>query len=56
MSMKKIVGMCLFSLLVAACAGNPPAWWNPGNKYSPENKQGTPATTSTVVPAVTTRA
>ena len=36
--MKNILGICLFCLGLAACAGNPPAWWNPGNIYSPQNK------------------
>ncbi len=31
--MKQLLGMSLISLYIAACAGNPPAWWNPGNRY-----------------------
>ena len=31
---KTVFSLAVFSLLVAACAGNPPAWWNPGNAYS----------------------
>lgn len=44
--MKKALAICLLSLGLAACTGNPPAWWNPGNVYSPENKKDTPATTT----------
>ena len=25
--------MFLCSAVLAACAGNPPQWWNPGNRY-----------------------
>ena len=33
--MKKNLFLFLaLGLLSAACAGNPPAWWNPGNAYS----------------------
>ena len=31
--MKKILSFCLLALFMAACAGNPPAWWNPNNRY-----------------------
>ena len=31
---KTVFSLAVFSLLAAACAGNPPAWWNPGNAYS----------------------
>lgn len=54
--MKKVLTVCLFSFSLAACAGNPPAWWNPGNKYSPENNSGTAATASTTAPAPSTGA
>ncbi len=33
MSMKKILCVSMLAGLLAACAGNPPAWWNPGNRY-----------------------
>ena len=32
---------CSALLLLAACAGNPPAWWNPQNRYG--SVDGTPA-------------
>jgi len=31
--MKQIVCICLLALFVAACSGNPPAWWNPNERY-----------------------
>jgi hypothetical protein len=31
--MKHLLGIFLLSLYLVACAGNPPAWWNPGNRY-----------------------
>ena len=31
--MKKFFPFCLLALFAAACAGNPPAWWNPNNRY-----------------------
>ena len=31
--MKKSVGLFLIGLWMTACAGNPPAWWNPDNRY-----------------------
>lgn len=38
--MQKIVWMSLFSVLCAACAGEPPAWWNPRQAYSaPQTQQ-----------------
>lgn len=33
MSMKNILAVFLGSVLFVACAGNPPQWWNPGNRY-----------------------
>ena len=29
----KQISVCLLAFLLAACAGNPPAWWNPNNRY-----------------------
>ena len=43
MSMKHLVKIWLLAICLSACAGNPPAWWNPGNIYSPENRQHTVA-------------
>lgn len=31
--MKRIVCVFLLTVFLAACAGNPPAWWNPDNRY-----------------------
>ena len=31
---KNIFFLAAVAVLAAACAGNPPAWWNPGNAYS----------------------
>ena len=34
---------CMALLMLAACAGNPPAWWNPQNRYGTlENQPQTP--------------
>lgn len=52
--MKKIVGISLFCFGLAACAGNPPAWWNPGNIYSTANQQDTPVAPSATPVAQTT--
>jgi len=32
--MRKLLAMTLVCFLLAACAGAPPAWWNPGGVYS----------------------
>lgn len=31
--MKNILAVFLGSAMFVACAGNPPQWWNPGNRY-----------------------
>lgn len=33
---KNILFLAASCLFAGACAGNPPAWWNPGNAYSSE--------------------
>lgn len=33
---KNILFLAASCLFAGACAGNPPAWWNPGNTYSSE--------------------
>ena len=33
--MRKCILLIISVLFLGACAGNPPAWWNPGNIYSP---------------------
>ncbi len=40
---KNIVCLLLGCVLTAACAGNPPAWWNPGNVYSSGTASAQPA-------------
>lgn len=48
--MKKCFIILLGGLWLAACAGNPPAWWNPaGRSYEPK------AAPKTVRPVVQTR-
>ena len=37
--MKKIFPLFLLTLFAAACAGNPPAWWNPNNRYGSADGQ-----------------
>ena len=31
--MKRLTVLLFLSVFLAACAGNPPAWWNPANRY-----------------------
>ena len=31
--MKRTIFLGLFTCFLTACAGNPPAWWNPNNRY-----------------------
>ena len=37
--MRKILFLTPVALLLCACAGMPPAWWNPGNTYSSTSRQ-----------------
>lgn len=37
--MKKLLLLAPAAFLVCACAGMPPAWWNPGNTYSSTSRQ-----------------
>ncbi len=37
--MKNLFFLLIVTLLLSACAGNPPAWWNPGNTYSSTGRQ-----------------
>lgn len=45
--MKKIYSLLFVSVMLTACAGNPPAWWNPRNlqpgQQTATSQQGTPA-------------
>ena len=38
--MRRYILFVVGTIFLGACAGNPPAWWNPGNVYSTpkENK------------------
>lgn len=40
-------------MLLVACAGNPPEWWNPSGRYSQTASQQTAAATSAAKPAAT---
>ena len=42
--MKKYITCTLFLIILTACAGNPPAWWNPSGRYSnaPQSVPSTP--------------
>lgn len=31
---KNLFSILAFAIFLTACAGNPPAWWNPSNAYS----------------------
>ena len=37
--MKKLIFSLFILSFLTACAGNPPAWWNPGNVYSNMGRQ-----------------
>lgn len=37
--MRKILFLTPVAFLLCACAGMPPAWWNPGNTYSSTSRQ-----------------
>ena len=37
--MKKLIFSLFVLSFLTACAGNPPAWWNPGNVYSNTGRQ-----------------
>ena len=39
--MKKCFSFIFLSSFICACAGNPPAWWNPNNRYG--TADGSPA-------------
>lgn len=52
--MKKNLLFIFFSLLLVACAGEPPKWWNPSNAYVPTVKQETPAKSNTTTSRKTT--
>lgn len=43
-----IVALCA---CLAACAGNPPEWWNPGNRYGQTQQAGTVSQKTTPVVA-----
>ena len=49
--MKKTVLFILVSVFVTACAGNPPAWWNPRNMQPGQTTASPDRTTKTVRPA-----
>lgn len=40
--MRYVISLCLLSCLLSACAGNPPAWWNPNNRYGTAENQPVP--------------
>lgn len=37
--MRKILFLTPVAFFLCACAGMPPAWWNPGNTYSSTSRQ-----------------
>ncbi|MBR2081582.1 MAG: membrane lipoprotein lipid attachment site-containing protein [Elusimicrobiaceae bacterium] len=53
--MKKTVSLILLTVALTACAGNPPAWWNPNNRYGTVEENGTVRNTGSKVPAAKTR-
>ncbi len=49
--MKRVIYL-LFSLcFLAACAGNPPAWWNPNNRYGTQEQAAHSSTGRAAQPA-----
>ena len=54
--MKKIIVFVLGSVFLSACAGNPPAWWNPrqaGNAQTQTGKSASAAAAGRTQPAAT---
>ncbi len=51
--MKKFFSFCLLALFAAACAGNPPAWWNPNNRYGAADAASAQPTTKQKAVVVT---
>lgn len=45
--MKRFLSIWAASVCLVACAGDPPAWWNPGNRYG----QAGQSTTQSTAPA-----
>ena len=43
MNMKKIFPFFVLTSFLCACAGNPPAWWNPNNRYGSVDDTATSA-------------
>ena len=39
--MKKLLSCLLLTSFLSACSGNPPAWWNPNNRYGTADGQNT---------------
>ena len=48
--MKRIFAILTAGMCLAACAGNPPAWWNPGNRYGQTAAQTTATPPTPAVP------
>ena len=51
--MKRLCILCFAVMSVAACAGNPPQWWNPGNRYSQQEQTASQQATPAARPATT---
>ena len=44
--MKKYIVCTVFLTILSACAGNPPAWWNPSGRYSTSPQRSSSVSTS----------
>lgn len=53
--MKKLACLALLACGLAACASNPPTWWNPGQRYNQTQPSADAAAVSTSAPARKTR-
>lgn len=49
--MRRIFFLLLAGSCLAACAGNPPAWWNPGNRYGQTEQPASAAAVPAQPPA-----
>ncbi len=51
--MKQLSVVFFVMMGLVACAGNPPEWWNPGNRYGQPTQTSSEKTTPAVRPAKT---
>ncbi len=54
--MKKYIAFTFCLIILTACAGNPPAWWNPSGRYSTPSPTSSTVSTPTAIPTISTPA